>query len=102
MELALAHPKVRAWLDRYPADPTTDAGLAALMEGLKGTARRTAIRAIGRLERPEMIPLIAPTLDDGVGIRAEAASALAQMARTPAAVSCFSSWITPLAGTPAV
>jgi len=25
VELALAHPKVRAWLDRYPADPTTDA-----------------------------------------------------------------------------
>jgi Glycosyltransferase family 87 len=25
VELALAHPKIRAWLDRYPADPTTDA-----------------------------------------------------------------------------
>ncbi|MGH3128388.1 MAG: glycosyltransferase 87 family protein [Gaiellaceae bacterium] len=25
MELALEHPKVEAWLDRYPADPTTDA-----------------------------------------------------------------------------
>ena len=25
MELALAHPKIEAWLDRYPADPTTDA-----------------------------------------------------------------------------
>ena len=33
-----------------------------------------------------MIPLIAPALNDGVGIRAEAANALAQMARTPAAV----------------
>ena len=53
----------------------------------KGNGRRTAIRAIGRLERPEMIPLIAPALDDGVGIRAEAANALAQMARTPAAVA---------------
>ncbi len=34
-----------------------------------------------------MIPLIAPALNDGVGIRAEAANALAQMARTPAAVA---------------
>ncbi|MDP2390295.1 MAG: HEAT repeat domain-containing protein, partial [Acidobacteriota bacterium] len=41
---------------------------------------------IGRLERPAMIPLVAPALADGVGIRAEAANALAQMARTPAAV----------------
>ena len=55
-------------------------------KGLKGNGRRTAIRAIGRLERPEMIALIAPALNDGVGIRAEAANALAQMARTPAAV----------------
>ena len=68
------------------ARPTTEAGLAPLMEGLKGNGRRTAIRAIGRLERPAMIPLVAPALADGVGIRAEAANALAQMARTPAAV----------------
>ena len=68
------------------ARPTTEAGLASLMEGLKGNGRRTAIRAIGRLERPAMIPLVAPALADGVGIRAEAANALAQMARTPAAV----------------
>jgi cyclophilin family peptidyl-prolyl cis-trans isomerase/HEAT repeat protein len=34
-----------------------------------------------------MIALIAPALNDGVGIRAEAANALAQMARTPAAVA---------------
>ncbi len=66
--------------------PTTEAGLAPLIEGLKGNTRRTAIRAIGRLERPAMIPLVAPALADGVGIRAEAANALAQMARTPAAV----------------
>jgi hypothetical protein len=57
-----------------------------LLEGLKGNGRRTAIRAIGRIERPEMIELVAPALNDGVGIRAEAANALAQMARTPAAV----------------
>ena len=74
-------------LQAEDARPTTDAGLAAIHEGLKGGGRRTAIRAIGRLERPEMISLIAPALDDGVGIRAEAANALAQMARTPAAVA---------------
>jgi cyclophilin family peptidyl-prolyl cis-trans isomerase/HEAT repeat protein len=73
-------------LQAEDARPTTEAGLAPLMEGLKGNGRRTAIRAIGRLERPAMIPLIAPALADGVGIRAEAANALAQMARTPAAV----------------
>lgn len=73
-------------LQAEDARPTTEAGLAPLMEGLKGNTRRTAIRAIGRLERPAMIPLVAPALADGVGIRAEAANALAQMARTPAAV----------------
>jgi cyclophilin family peptidyl-prolyl cis-trans isomerase/HEAT repeat protein len=73
-------------LQAEDARPTTDAGLAPLREGLQGGARRTAIRAIGRLERPEMIALVAPALNDGVGIRAEAANALAQMARTPAAV----------------
>ena len=73
-------------LQAEDARPTTDAGLAPLLEGLQGNGRRTAIRAIGRLERPEMIPLITPALNDGVGIRAEAANALAQMARTPAAV----------------
>ena len=74
-------------LQAEDARPTTEAGLAPLREGLQGNGRRTAIRAIGRLERPEMIPMIAPALNDGVGIRAEAANALAQMARTPAAVA---------------
>ena len=74
-------------LQAEDARATTEAGLAPIMEALKGNGRRTAIRAIGRFERPEMIPLIAPALNDGVGIRAEAANALAQMARTPAAVA---------------
>lgn len=74
-------------LQAEDARPATEAALGALKEGLTGGPRRTAIRAIGRLERPEMIPLIAPALADGVGIRAEAANALAQMARTPAAVA---------------
>jgi cyclophilin family peptidyl-prolyl cis-trans isomerase/HEAT repeat protein len=74
-------------LQAEDARPTTEAGLAAIKEGLAGPGRRTAIRAVGRIERPEMIPLIAAALNDGVGIRAEAANALAQMARTPAAVA---------------
>ena len=74
-------------LQAEDARPTSDADLAPLREGLQGNGRRTAIRAIGRLERPEMIPMIAPALNDGVGLRAEAANALAQMARTPAAVA---------------
>jgi cyclophilin family peptidyl-prolyl cis-trans isomerase/HEAT repeat protein len=74
-------------LQAEDARPTTEAGLAPLREGLQGNGRRTAIRAIGRLERPEMISMIAPALNDGVGLRAEAANALAQMARTPAAVA---------------
>ena len=74
-------------LQAEDARPTSDEGLAPLREGLQGNGRRTAIRAIGRLERPEMIALVSPALNDGVGIRAEAANALAQMARTPAAVA---------------
>lgn len=66
---------------------TTADDLGTLQQALQGNTRRTAIRAIGRFERPEMIAMIAPALNDGVGIRAEAASALAQMARTPAAVA---------------
>ena len=67
--------------------PITDAQIAVLREALNGNLRRTAIRSIGRIERADLIPLVAPALADGVGIRAEAANALAQMARTPAAVA---------------
>lgn len=67
---------------------TSEADLAPLLEGLgskQAGPRRPAVRALGRFERPELIPLIAPMLNDGVGIRAEAAGALAQLARTGAA-----------------
>lgn len=67
--------------------PATDATVATLREALNGNLRRTAIRSIGRLERPDLIPLVAPALADGVGVRAEAANALAQMARGVAAVA---------------
>ena len=39
-------------LQAEDARPTTEAGLAPLNEALKGNGRRTAIRAIGRFERP--------------------------------------------------
>lgn len=74
-------------LQAEDARAKTDDDLGTLQQALQGNTRRNAIRAFGRLERPEFIPLIAPALNDGVGIRAEAANALAQMARTPAAVA---------------
>lgn len=49
--------------------------------------RRRGIRALGRLEHPDLIRIVAPALNDNVGIRAEAANALAQLARTPEAAS---------------
>ena len=52
-----------------------------------GAQRRAGIRALGRLERPELIRWVAPALGDGVGIRAEAAWSLAQLARTPESVA---------------
>lgn len=69
------------------ARAATDNDLGTLQQALQGNTRRAAIRAFGRLERPEFVALIAQALNDGVGIRAEAANALAQMARTPAAVA---------------
>jgi cyclophilin family peptidyl-prolyl cis-trans isomerase/HEAT repeat protein len=53
----------------------------------KGAQRRAGIRALGRLEQPELVRYVAPALGDGVGIRAEAAWALAQLATTPEAVA---------------
>lgn len=60
----------------------------AIREAMQGGAqRRAGIRALGRLEQPDQIRYVAPALGDGVGIRAEAAWALAQLARTPEAVA---------------
>lgn len=70
------------------ARPATAAHVATLREALAiQSMRREAIRALGRLERPDLIPLVAPALADNVGLRAEAANALAQLARTPEAVA---------------
>jgi cyclophilin family peptidyl-prolyl cis-trans isomerase/HEAT repeat protein len=63
----------------------TDAEIGALREGLKSAdvaTRRHAIRAVGRLERPELIALVTPALTDAVAeIRMEAANAVGQLAR---------------------
>lgn len=68
------------------AEDARDAdGIRAAMSG--GGQRRAGIRALGRLEQPELVRYVAPALGDAVGIRAEAAWALAQLARTPEAVA---------------
>ena len=77
---AAALEKILAGEDARDADLIREA-----MSG--GAQRRAGIRALGRLEQPELIRWVAPALGDGVGIRAEAAWALAQMARTPEAVT---------------
>ena len=58
-------------LQAEDARATTAEGLATLKEALQGGTRRTAIRAIGRIERPELIGLVAAAIHDGVGIRAD-------------------------------
>lgn len=66
------------------ARPRTEIGLAPIRRGLTAddsVARRLAVRALGRLERPEHLPDIAGRLGDAVAsVRAEAANALAQAA----------------------
>jgi cyclophilin family peptidyl-prolyl cis-trans isomerase/HEAT repeat protein len=63
----------------------TDAELAPLREGLNSRdpkLRRQAARAIGRLERAELIPLLTKALaDSDVDVRMEAANAMGQLAR---------------------
>jgi hypothetical protein len=77
---AAALEKILIGEDRRDADLIREA-----MSG--GAQRRAGIRALGRLEQPELIRWVAPALGDGVGIRAEAAWSLAQLARTPEAVA---------------
>ncbi|MGE3191696.1 MAG: HEAT repeat domain-containing protein, partial [Vicinamibacterales bacterium] len=66
-------------------------GVAALEEGLASSdadVRRQAVRAIGRLERPDLARLAEGRLSDGdPSVRAQAADALAQLSTTPAAAA---------------
>src|SRR5262245_1604395 len=63
----------------------TDADLAALRQGLGSrdpATRRQAVRAIGRLERPDLMPLISRLLTDPDGdVRIETVNAIGQLAR---------------------
>lgn len=69
----------------------TEAELATLREGLSSRdpkLRRQAVRAIGRLERAELIPLVTRVLaDPDADVRIEAANALGQLARGPKGVT---------------
>jgi cyclophilin family peptidyl-prolyl cis-trans isomerase/HEAT repeat protein len=66
-------------------------GDASLRQGLTDrnpTTRRQAVRAIGRLERADLIPTLTRALaDDNADVRIEAANAVGQLARTPEGVA---------------
>ncbi len=63
----------------------TEADLATLRQGLTNldpSLRRQAVRAIGRLERPDLIPTLTRSLADAnVDVRIEAANAVGQSAK---------------------
>jgi cyclophilin family peptidyl-prolyl cis-trans isomerase/HEAT repeat protein len=63
----------------------TSADLRVLLDALRGRQRTTAIRALGRLERRDVItdllPMLALDSTSAVGVRTEAANALAQTLR---------------------
>ncbi len=69
----------------------TDSELATLRQGLTNpdpTLRQQAVRAIGRLERADLIPSLTRSLADAnVEVRIEAANAVGQLARGPKGVA---------------
>ena len=73
----------------------TDAELEPLRQGLRSgdaDTRRQAVRAIGRLERPELMRLISPFLTDrNNDVRVETANAIAQLALGPDGISAAKS-----------
>jgi cyclophilin family peptidyl-prolyl cis-trans isomerase/HEAT repeat protein len=64
---------------------TSDGDLAALKQGIASPdadTRRQAVRAIGRLERPELIPMVSRLLTDpNADVRSETVNAIGQMAQ---------------------
>jgi len=72
-----------------------DAELATLRQGLTNrdpNIRLQAVRGIGRLERPDLIPaLTRPLGDDNVNVRVEAANAVGQLATTAEGVAAAKS-----------
>jgi cyclophilin family peptidyl-prolyl cis-trans isomerase/HEAT repeat protein len=69
----------------------TDADLAPLRQGIGSrdpATRQQAVRAIGRLERPDLMPLVSRLLTDpNVEVRIETVNAIGQMARGPEGLS---------------
>ena len=83
---AFAQPDVRArMLIAEDQRAATDADLAPLRQGLGSrdpATRRQAVRAIGRLERPDLMPLVSRLLTDpNTEVRIETVNAIGQMAR---------------------
>ncbi len=64
---------------------TSDGDLAALKQGIASRdadTRRQAVRAIGRLERPELMPMVSRLLTDpNADVRSETVNAIGQMAQ---------------------
>jgi cyclophilin family peptidyl-prolyl cis-trans isomerase/HEAT repeat protein len=93
---ALAQPALRErMLVAEDQRATTDADLTPLRQGLASrepAERRQAVRAIGRLERPELMPLISRLLTDpNNDVRIEAVNAIGQLARGPEGVAAAKS-----------
>jgi cyclophilin family peptidyl-prolyl cis-trans isomerase len=74
--------RIHAILVAEDARAPTAADLEAILDGTKSNdpaVRRAAVRALGRLERPELLDRIAALLEDGdAGVRREAANAVGQ------------------------
>lgn len=64
--------------DTRASDPTAMLPLLEALRGTDLTTRLVAIRALGRLQRPDLVPRLALMLDDAVSMRSEAANAIAQ------------------------
>src|SRR5262245_23017514 len=69
----------------------TDTDLNTLRQGLTNRdprIRQQAVPAIGRLERPDLIPSLTRSLtDDNLDVRVEAANAVGQLAKGPKGVA---------------
>jgi cyclophilin family peptidyl-prolyl cis-trans isomerase/HEAT repeat protein len=80
----------RAVIEAEDARAVTDAQLRLLTRAARTTSslQPTAVRALGRLERPDLAQTLLPLLDDPApAVRAEAADALAQSAATDVAAA---------------
>jgi cyclophilin family peptidyl-prolyl cis-trans isomerase/HEAT repeat protein len=76
-------------LDAEDARASDSAGLAPILTGLRNAdvaTRRTAVRALGRMERIENLPALEPMLSDSSAlVRAEAINAVGQIAKAAGA-----------------